>query len=163
MTVQYSTALKNRLLGGGSGDDDLKSIFAEGFIVVYAGAMPDVDSVSVGTVLCVLSAAGATPAAGTGLNLGTAASGSIPKDSDVWQGEVDNPGDAETPTYARWVQNASATSIANVETEAAVIGTTALRMQLKIGSVPASDVDFVITDFPADGEDFIINAASLYY
>jgi hypothetical protein len=161
MTTAYSTALQNRILGGGSGDDDLKSLFAEGFIVIYAGAVPDVDSVSVGTVLCILSQGSATPGAASGLNLGTDADGAIPKDSDTWSGLVDNGG-ALAATYYRWVQNASAASAANVETEAAVIGTTALRMQGTIGTTPAFDM-VVSNPVLADASTLTVASASLYF
>lgn len=146
MALEYSTALKNRLLGGGSGEDDLKSLFANGYIVIYGGSVPNVDSTSVGTVLAVIATKGATPGAGNGLDLGSASDGAISKDSDTWgvagdfnSGNVDNAG-ALAATYFRFIPDDSYTASSGVQTGAAADGATAIRIQGTCGATAAADM-----------------------
>lgn len=154
-----STALKNRLLGGGSGDDDIKSLFAEGYIVIYDGAVPEVDSTSVGNVLCILTADGTAVDGTNGLNLGTASAGAIPKAAEDWEGTVSNAG-AAAATYFRFVQNAA--NAGAVATLAATTGATALRMQGTIGTNAGFDM-IVTNPVLADTSVFGLPTGSLFF
>lgn len=147
MALEYSTALKDRLLGGGTGDDDIASIFANSYIVIYAGTPPSVDSASVGTVLAVIATKGETPGAGNGLDLGAAGGGAISKDADEWgvAGDfnggdgVDNPG-ALTARYFRWIVDNGYTASSEVIDGAATDGATNLRIQGTCGATAAADL-----------------------
>lgn len=99
MTVQVSTGLSNALLDTGS----LKAALNLGFIKIYeiddlTGAPPaSADEAVTGTLLCTISVDGT----GTGLTLGAAASGAIPKtSSETWSGVNAASG---TAGYWRWV------------------------------------------------------------
>lgn len=168
MALEYSTALKNRLLGGGTGDDDLKSIFANGYIVVYAGTVPSVDSASVGTVLAVIGTKGTTPGAGNGLDLGSASAGAISKNGDTWgvtgdfnSGNVSNSGGAAA-TYFRFIPDNSYTASSGVQTGAASDGATALRIQGTCGATAAADM-VLSAAVPTDGAPLDIAAFTLFF
>ncbi len=124
MAVILSTALKNYLLGTGH----LKTALAGGFIWVYTGPVPaTADAPTTGaTLICKLGSENPptddTPA--TGLDLGTAASGAITKDSDVWIGRVQ--GGVTSPTAAtffRWTDSADDPSLAATGTSYRIQGT----------------------------------------
>ena len=79
MTLQVSTGLRNKMLDTGS----LKASIALGAIKIYTGAPPaTADAAVTGTLLSTITVS----AGATGLSLGTAASGSIPKAVEVWSG-----------------------------------------------------------------------------
>lgn len=80
MTLKVSTGLRNQLLDGGS----LKAALAGGLIKIYTGPVPaSADDAVTGTLLTTVSLAGS----GTGIDLGVAAGGTIPKDpSQSWSG-----------------------------------------------------------------------------
>lgn len=92
--LNVSTAMRNQLLDGGS----LKSALASGFIKIYSGTPPaSADAAVTGTLLCTISIA----SGGTGVNLGTASGGSIPKaPAETWSGVNAASG---TAGYFRWV------------------------------------------------------------
>jgi hypothetical protein len=169
MAIQYSTALKNRLLGGGTGDEDIKSLFSNSYIVIYnAASVPDVDSETPGTVLAVIGTKGTTPGVGTGLALGSASSGAISKDSGLWgvagdfnSGAVDNPGGL-TATHFRLVADNSLVGSAAVQAEGAIVGTTALRLQGTCGATAAADMVLSVAA-PADDAPLDISSFTLFF
>lgn len=82
MTAKFSTGLRDKMLD----TNPLKTIFNLGFIKIYSGAPPaDADAAVTGTLLCTIS----NNDTGTGLTLGTAASGVISKNgAETWSGTV---------------------------------------------------------------------------
>jgi hypothetical protein len=77
--MKASTGLRNKMLDTGS----VKSILALGFIKIYGGAVPaDADAAVTGTLITTVS----VNSTGTGLSMGTAAAGVLPKASEVWSG-----------------------------------------------------------------------------
>lgn len=80
MTIKLSTGMRNALLDG----DSLKGTLALGFLKIYAGSEPTSadDALTGTTLLCTIS----VNSGGTGLSLGTAASGAIQKAAEVWSG-----------------------------------------------------------------------------
>ena len=77
MAVRLSTGMRNAMLDG------LKSNMNGGVIRLYSGAQPaSADYEETGTLLAIV-----TESSGTGgLDMGTAASGVLPKDATVWSG-----------------------------------------------------------------------------
>jgi len=93
MTLKVSTALRNAMLSG----TGLKTAIALGKIMIYAGPVPaDADAAVTGTLLCTVT----LNSTATGLSLGTAASGILPKAVEVWSGVNVATG---TATYFRYV------------------------------------------------------------
>lgn len=93
MTLKASTALRNAMLSG----TGLKTAIALGKINIYAGAVPaDADAAVTGTLLTTIT----LNSTATGLSLGTAASGILPKAVEVWSGVNVATG---TATYFRYV------------------------------------------------------------
>jgi len=94
MALSFSTGLKNAILDG----DSLKGTLALGFLKIYAGTVPATanDALSGATLLCTIS----VNSSGTGLSLGTAASGAIQKAAEVWSGVNAATG---TATFYRFV------------------------------------------------------------
>jgi hypothetical protein len=168
MALEYSTALKNRLLGGGAGEDDLKSIFANGYIVIYNNStVPSADSTSPGTVLAVIATKGATPGAGNGLDLASASGGTISKDSDTWgvagdfnSGNADNAG-ALPATHFRLIPDNSYTGSAGVQTGAAADGASAIRIQGTCGGTASADL-ILAPAVPTDDAPLDIAGFTLY-
>lgn len=170
MALEYSTALKNRLLGGAAGEDDIKSIFANCYMVIYAGTPPSVDSASVGTVLAVIGTKGTTPGAGNGLDLGTASGGAISKDSDTWgvtgdfnSGNVSNAG-AAAATYFRIIPDTGTpyASSAAVQTGAAADGTSASHIQGTCGATAAADM-VLANAVPTNGQPLDFASFTLFF
>lgn len=90
MTFKVSTGLRNKLLDTGS----VKSIMANGLIKIYSGPVPNSadDALGGSNVLLTTISNNST---GTGLTLGAAANGVIPKTaSEVWSGNNVAAGDA---------------------------------------------------------------------
>ncbi|MNX75310.1 hypothetical protein D3C86_1067770 [compost metagenome] len=116
MTAKYSTALRNYLLDGGS----LKAAMADGLIKVYTGSEPaSADAAATGTQLATYS----DNSTGAGLDLGTAAGGTIAKaPAQVWSGNAVASG---TPGYFRWVLPA----------DDGTLSSSAMRVQGKVGLV----------------------------
>lgn len=106
MTLKVSTGARNKLLDTGS----LKTTFNLGKIRIFSGAVPaTADAAETGTLLCVISNAGTA----TGLTLGTAASGSIPKTpAEVWNGVNVASG---TATYFRYVAAGDTAALSTTE------------------------------------------------
>lgn len=123
MAVSLSVALKNYLLGTG----ELKAALAGGFIYVYTGDVPATADTALTdqTLICKIGSENPptddTPA--TGLDLGTAASGAIAKDSDVWIGRVQGGVDGVAATFFRWVDAADDPSLAGSGTSYRIQGT----------------------------------------
>lgn len=93
MTLKASTGLRNAVLSGSS----LKSALALGKIMIYGGAVPaDADAAVTGTLLTTIT----VNSTATGLSMGTAASGTLPKAVEVWSGVNAATG---TATYFRFV------------------------------------------------------------
>ena len=125
MTIKLSTALRNKMLDTGS----LKSIFAAGFLKLYAGALPaDADAAVTGTLLCTIS----VNSSGTGINFAAAAvAGALAKASgEVWSGTNAATG---TATYFRHVAAG----------DTGVLSTTEARIQ---GSVGTSGADLNLSN-----------------
>jgi len=85
MTIRFSTGLRNSLLDTAS----MKTALANGIIELRSGSQPaTADSAATGTLLAIVTENGGafTPGSATnGLNYGTAASGSMPKDANDWE------------------------------------------------------------------------------
>lgn len=113
--LQLSTGLRNSLLDGNS----LKASLADAVIMIYTGAPPaSANDAPTGTLLCTVTAA-----ASAGINLGTADSGTITKDSgEVWSGTNVATG---TAGYFRYVSQADDTQASS---------TTEMRMQGTCGT-----------------------------
>jgi hypothetical protein len=94
MTAKISTGMRNHLLAGGSFKDAVNN----GFILYYTGTPPaHADDGATGVLLSVISVG----SSGTGLTLGDAANGTIPKNAvEIWTGVNVAGGVA---TYFRWV------------------------------------------------------------
>lgn len=118
MAIKLSTGLRNSMLDTGS----IKTALNLGLIKIYGGTAPvDADSALTGTLLCTISIS----SGGTGLTLGTAVSGSIPKTSaETWSG-VNVAGG--TATHFRWVAAG----------DTGVLSTTEKRMQGTCGTAGA--------------------------
>jgi hypothetical protein len=103
MALQFSTGFKNEVLDGSS----VKTIFDDGVIVIYEGAIPaDADAaVSPATEIIKYTDAGQAIAGGTGLDLAAAAvAGAIAKEpTQVWQGDA---GATDVATFFRYEQQA---------------------------------------------------------
>lgn len=93
MALIVSTAMRNQLLDGGS----LKDALASSLIFIYSGAPPaNADSAVTGVLLTTIS----VNSTGTGVNLGDAVDGAIPKEpSEAWSGVNVATG---TAGYFRW-------------------------------------------------------------
>lgn len=91
MALNFSTDLKNKLLGG-TGANDLKTLIDDGYIKVYSGAVPATADAALGAavLLVTYSDAGAVEGAGNGLDMDTEPSaGAISKaPAQVWQGDA---------------------------------------------------------------------------
>ena len=102
MAFQFSTGLKNGILG----IDSLDDLLTDGYIRIYAGIVPPTADSTVGagnTLLNTYSNAGAL-GAGNGLIFGDPDGGTISKDSgQIWSGEALNSGSA---TFFRFVPQA---------------------------------------------------------
>jgi hypothetical protein len=123
MALKLSTGLRNAMLDTGS----FKATMADGFLKIYSGTPPaTADAAVTGTLLCIISDNGT----GTGLDLGAAASGAIPKDpAQVWSGTNVAGG---TASYFRFVGN----------TDTGVSSTTEFRVQ---GTCGTSGADMNMT------------------
>ena len=103
--LKLATGTRNALLSGSGG---LKEIFADGVLDIYSGVGPaNADALETGSQLVRISVAsgiagsggtgGGTAGTGVGsngLNFGTAANGTIPKNADVWSGSGTANGEA---------------------------------------------------------------------
>lgn len=143
--MKLSIGLKTALLGSGSID----SVMNDFYIHIFKGPVPAtadeaLDLVTLHTRLAILSLANAGVGAGNELNFGTAASGSIPKDTGVWSGYIrsdgvdENVSDPTThvPTFLRVCNNVSGTPDNG---ESTGISST-LRMQLTCGNVGSYEI-----------------------
>jgi len=84
MALRLSTGMRTALLGTWG----FKELFAGGFISIYTGSQPlSGDSTETGTLLCRISTTSGTDL-DDGINFGTAGSGVLPKDGNVWSGVV---------------------------------------------------------------------------
>jgi hypothetical protein len=106
MALQFSTGFKDSLLDG-VGGGAVKTMFDDGTIRIYEGAVPaDADAAtSPATLIVEYSDAGQALAGGTGLDLAAAAAdGAISKDSgQTWQGDA---GQTATASFFRYEQQA---------------------------------------------------------
>ena len=106
LSVDAATGIKATLvcLTGGS----LKDIFKDGVLKIYSGSQPaDADTAYTGTLLLTITVASGAFTAGVvtnGLEFGTASSGAIAKNSDVWSGVAVASG---TAGYFRFYANAT--------------------------------------------------------
>ena len=103
MAWRLSTGMRNALLDTGS----LKGILADGQIRIYTGTQPaNADAGETGTLLCTITLASGEMTSGVetnGINLGTAADGSVGKaDGEVWSGVNSDGG---TAGWFRWYPN----------------------------------------------------------
>jgi hypothetical protein len=93
MALRVSTALRNALLGAGTGDNgSFKDIMADGVLEIYSGSQPaNADAAEAGTKLLRITESGGafTPGSATnGLEFGDSSGGSIAKASgETWQGD----------------------------------------------------------------------------
>ena len=124
MALQFSLGFKQRLLDGVSGGS-LKTIFDDGYIAVYSGAVPASpdDSIGAAVVMNVYSDSGAAEGAGNGLDLEAASSnGGISKASaQTWSGTSTA---GSTATFFRYYQ---------IGDSAQGASTTAARIQGTVG------------------------------
>lgn len=97
MALKISTGLRNAMLDG----TGFKEALADGFIRFYTGTPPaTADAAVTGTLLCIVS----DNSTGTGLDLGTPASGTVSKSgAQAWSGVNLATG---TATYFRYTENA---------------------------------------------------------
>jgi hypothetical protein len=106
LSVDAATGIKATLvcLTGGS----LKDIFKDGVLKIYSGSQPsDADAAYTGTLLLTVTVASGAFTSGVvtnGLEFGTASSGAIAKNSDVWSGVAAATG---TAGYFRFYANAT--------------------------------------------------------
>jgi len=85
MAIRLSTGARTKM----AGTQGLKALFEGGFINVYSGGQPtSADGAETGNLLVTISKVSGTD----GITLGTAASGQIPKSSDIMSGLVGTAG-----------------------------------------------------------------------
>jgi hypothetical protein len=103
MALRLSTGLREGLLGTA----DWKTLFTDGIMDIYSGAIPaNADAAETGTLLVsITKASGAfvAGAAANGLEFAAPSGGTIAKNADVWSGVGANTGEAG---YYRFYGNA---------------------------------------------------------
>lgn len=157
MAASLSTALKNYLLGTG----DIKTALADGFIYVYSGTVPASADEALTDQTLLVKMGTFDAGSGTadsdepddGLDLGTAASGAITKDSDVWTGQI-QAGSGTAATFFRWCGGASSPSAIDN-------GTSTFRIQGTCG-LQGADLNFNPNSF-TDGNTKTIGSAEIRF
>lgn len=145
MTMYLSTGLRNKLLDA----NPLKTIFAAGFLKIYAGAVPaDADAAVTGTLLCTISIG----SSGTGINFAaSAASGVISKSgSETWSGVNAASG---TATYFRHVavgdDGTLSTTQARIQGTVSTAGANLNLSNVALTSTATQTIDYYSFGLPA--------------